>query len=72
MLQQPLPPPHFTPFLKPLSFPYRLLDRSTLSAKLLLSCSFILPPSPQASTTVILPQLDNGKKLNREVATIFL
>lgn len=30
------------------------------------------PPSPQASPTVILPQLDNGKKLNREVATIFL
>lgn len=42
------------------------------SAAPLLSCSFILPPSPQASPTVILPQLDNGKKLNREAATIFL
>lgn len=60
------------PFLKPPSFPYRLSGRGTHSAELLLSCSFISLPSPQASPTVILSQLDNAKKLNREVATIFL
>lgn len=42
------------------------------SAEPLLSCSFLLPSSPQAAPALILPQLDNGKKLNREVATIFL
>lgn len=72
MLQRLLPPPTSPPFLKPPSSPYRLSDGRTHSAAALLSLPLCDPPSPQASPTVFLPQLDNGKQLNREVATIFL
>lgn len=65
-------PSHSAPFLKPPSSPHRLLDVSAHSVAPLLKGSFMWPPTPQASPTVFLPRLDNGKKLNREVATIFL
>lgn len=65
-------PSYLTPFSKATTLSTQAFRQKTHSAAALLSLPLCDPPSPQASPTVFLLQLDNGKQLNREVATIFL